>query len=168
MFHQQNMSRYTPNELGPKYLDLLQESFIRDVANIRPVDYQTKNVESTNIINKWCAEQTKNKIPQLFAEPLGSDTLVVLASSLYFKASWDEKFRLIKKGSAEHDAQCWARNMDELLSNNCDDTIEWMTKEEDLSTAVVNRGYDKLAKVVDLPMKNKQTKGKKEQHKVCK
>jgi len=88
MFHQTNMSSYSTNELGPKYVDLLQKSFIRDMANIVPVDFQNENIEATETINNWIAEQTKNKIPQLFKEPLGSDTLVVLASSLYFKVNF--------------------------------------------------------------------------------
>ena len=39
MFYQQNMPDYTPNDLDPKYTDILKERFIRDVANIQEVDF---------------------------------------------------------------------------------------------------------------------------------
>ena len=38
------------------------------------------------------SEQTNEKIPELYPEPLDADTAMVLASSLYFKGNWKTKF----------------------------------------------------------------------------
>jgi len=78
-------------------MDVLKEEFIRNMSNINGVDFQ-EPTETTDFINGWISDATKGKIPKLYDEPLGSDTLVILASSLYFKASWKGKFDLIPKG----------------------------------------------------------------------
>lgn len=166
MFHQQNMSAYSSNEMGPKYVDLLKKNFIKEVANIMAVDFQNGNKEATDTINEWVSENTNHKIPQLFAEPLASDTLVVLASSLYFKASWNEKFRLIKQGSKEDQNLCWARSKEDLLNSICDQGIQWMKKEEDLFSHQIKEGYQSIATIVDISMKNKRIDDKEEEHKV--
>ena len=45
-----------------------------------------------NSINKWADQTTKGKIPTLF-ESLDNDTLMVMASSLYFKSTWKSPFK---------------------------------------------------------------------------
>ena len=51
----------------------------------------SKNQESAKEINKWVEEQTHNKIKDLIpASILDKDTMLVLVSALYFKASWYE------------------------------------------------------------------------------
>jgi len=91
------MGQTSPNQLQGNYLDLLKENFIRDESHIKELDFQQKSQEATDEINKWVAEKTNNKIPQLFSEPLDSQTIVMLVSTLYFKASWNEKFELVRK-----------------------------------------------------------------------
>ena len=44
MFFQEGMSEYRPgNELDTKYVDLLKENFIQDVANIQDVNFAEEN-----------------------------------------------------------------------------------------------------------------------------
>ncbi|XP_065203463.1 intracellular coagulation inhibitor 2-like [Planococcus citri] len=41
----------------------------------------------------YISNKTENKIPRLFEQPLPKDTSVVLASCLYFKSAWLQKFK---------------------------------------------------------------------------
>ena len=66
MFYQKDMPDFTPNELDPKYFDLLQEKFITDVSNIKEVDFSTQPEKATDVINEWIRKQTQDKIPKLF------------------------------------------------------------------------------------------------------
>ena len=97
VFHQKDMGQTSPNKLQGNYLDLLKENFIKDESHIKELDFQQKSQEATDEINSWVAEKTNNKIPQLFSEPLDSQTIVMLVSTLYFKASWNEKFESVRK-----------------------------------------------------------------------
>lgn len=40
----------------------------------------------------WVNEKTEGKIKEMFAQPLSTDTKVVVASALYFKAFWERTF----------------------------------------------------------------------------
>ena len=166
MFHQKNMSGYSSNELDGKYVNLLSKNFIKDVANIQSVDFQNNPKDATELINKWISDKTHDKIPKLFEEDLASDTLVILASSLYFKASWNEKFRLIKHGSKEDQALCWAQSAQALMNSECSENIQWMKKEEDISIHSIKAGFQPIAKIVEIPMKNKKNDDSKDEHKV--
>ena len=161
------MSSYSPHELGPEYVNLLTENFIKDVTNIQPVDFKNNPKDATESINKWISEKTHGKIPKLFDEDLESDTLVILASSLYFKASWTGKFRLIKKGSKEDQALCWAESTQGLLNSECNDAIQWMKKEQDISLAKIMNGFEPQATVVEVPMKQKKNGDSKPENMVC-
>ena len=46
--------------------------------------------------------RTRGKIPRLFPESLESDSLLVLASSLYFKSVWKHRFRYPLKLFLKH------------------------------------------------------------------
>ena len=149
------MSSYTPNNLSAEYVDLLQKSFIKDVTNIMGVDFKNQNVETTEKINKWVSEKTRGKIEKLYQKPVPTDTLVVLASTLYFKASWNEKFYMIKKGSEYDKELCFGTSIDNILNSICEN-VQWMRKTEDVHYHFYMNGNTKIATVVDLPMKNKK------------
>jgi len=155
IFHQHNMSSYSPNKLSAEYVDLLQKSFIKDVTNIIGVDFKNENVETTDKINKWVSEKTRGKIENLYEKAVPTDTLVVLASTLYFKASWNEKFYMIKKGSDYDKELCFVTSVEKLLGNICEN-VQWMRKTEDVHYHFYMDGNKKAAMVVDLPMKNKK------------
>jgi len=164
LFHQKVMSSYSSNDLKALYVDLLKKNFIQDSSNIRPVDFMNDPEGTTDAINQWVSKQTKGKIPKLFENPLSSDTLVILASSLYYKASWTEKFRLIKQGSKEEERLnlCWAPSWEILQTGVCQEGIQWMRKEEDLHIHQIE-GVNKTT-VVELPMKSKAVENQEPQH----
>jgi len=43
-------------------------------------------------INKWVAEATQQKIKELIANPIPSDTKLVITNAVYFKAHWTDEF----------------------------------------------------------------------------
>ena len=150
------MGSFAPNELDAEYMDVLTTEFIRNISNIREVDF-LQGPKTTNEINRWISDMTKGKIPELYEEPLGPDTLIVLASTLYFKASWKGKFDLIPKGSPEDKRLCFATSTEGLIKGDCAD-VQWMVKEGEMSHRFLQnrRGATKVrATIIDIPLKHK-------------
>ena len=103
-FHQKDLPNGNSGKSAlQQYSGILLEDFMQDLVNIKEVDFLQSPVESTDLINNWVNETTLGKIPTLFNEPLTEDTLMVLASSLYFKASWQNTFEVEKID----DGLCW-------------------------------------------------------------
>merc|ERR1711962_569609 len=152
MFHQEAMNEYTPAKLNAAFVDLLQSNFITDIANIQEVDFKTRSVQATKQINDWVRKQTHNKMPELFSEPLDNDTLVILASTLYFKASWDKKFKALDKREIIDQNICFASSTQDLLDSNCHENIGWIGKTDNL-VYMEYRGPVQ-ATVFELPMQN--------------
>jgi len=124
------------------------------------LDFQQKSQEATDEINKWVAEKTNNKIPQLFAEPLDSQTIVMLVSTLYFKASWNEKFELVRKA-----APCYYANMKDLVDANPCDDVKYMGKEEEVySTKEKTTDFGDVD-IFDLSLKSRKNKDGNDEHK---
>jgi len=74
--------------LKTEYLDESRKCFETMLTN---VDFEQEQARQT--INEWVANKTCNKISELIKPGvLSSETLSVLASAMYFKASWDEPF----------------------------------------------------------------------------
>ena len=75
-----------------------QNTFTNTVRNqfdayINQVDFQTAAEAARQKINDWVAQQTINKITNLIPEGgISSDTRLVLANAVYFKARWDQPF----------------------------------------------------------------------------
>merc|ERR1719284_1803891 len=67
------------------------------------------------------------KFLSLFSEPLDSQTIVMLVSTLYFKASWNEKFESVRK-----DPPCYYANMGDLVASKPCDDVTYMGKEEEV------------------------------------
>ncbi|XP_065215760.1 leukocyte elastase inhibitor-like [Planococcus citri] len=61
-------------------------------SKISNVDFRQNPSKATDIINEFISESTQKRIPQLFKQPVDSDTRIILASCVYFKATWDEQF----------------------------------------------------------------------------
>ena len=51
-----------------------------------------KSQNATELINSWISDKTHGKIAKMYPETIDSNTLIMLVSSLYFKASWANKF----------------------------------------------------------------------------
>jgi len=57
------------------------------------LDFQKDTSKSTQIINDWIAEKTKNTIPKLLAEnAINTQTKLILTNALYLKGDWVHKF----------------------------------------------------------------------------
>lgn len=157
MFFQEGMSEYSPgNKVNASYVDLLQKGFVKDVSNIQELNFSGDNQAATNTINEWVSAATKNKIPKLFKEPLDSDTLVILASTLYFKASWNQKFKILKEKEVAKDNLCWTTSSKALLADECQD-VTWMRKEESVNIAKTvfrTETSMKPIEVIEIPLKN--------------
>ena len=54
-------------------------------AEVNEIDF--KSPDAINIINKWCSDKTKNKIPKALEE-LSEENKAVLINALHFKAPW--------------------------------------------------------------------------------
>ncbi|XP_065222013.1 leukocyte elastase inhibitor-like [Planococcus citri] len=80
-----------------KYKDKLKKDYVEDVkqyhnGDIFDVDFVIKREETIDTINKYVSNKTENRIPQLFKKPLSQDTLMLITSTLYYKAFWPKKF----------------------------------------------------------------------------
>ncbi|XP_062953901.1 leukocyte elastase inhibitor-like [Cynocephalus volans] len=75
----------------PEFLASTQKMYGADVA---PVDFQHAPEDARKIINQWVKAQTEGKIPELLAAGLVDNmTKLVLVNAIYFKGSWQEKFK---------------------------------------------------------------------------
>lgn len=68
------------------FLDVNKESFDAAIAD---VDFSSSS--TLDLINKWCADNTKNKIPKILNEIPGS-AVMYLINAVYFKGIWQTKF----------------------------------------------------------------------------
>ena len=151
MFYQKGMEEYNPaNAMSPQYVNLLKEDFIQEASNIQEVDFIRQAKAATDLINTWVKAKTQSKIPKLFKQPLDSDTLVVLASTLYFKASWNQQFNIMKNRDIKN--LCWATTANNLMNSECD-SVTWMKKEESIAHLAYTR-QSGGTNVFEIPLKN--------------
>ena len=62
-------------------------------AELLPVDFAGATEDARGQINRWVADETDDKIPQLFpAGSLNADTRLVLANAILFKGNWAAHF----------------------------------------------------------------------------
>ena len=72
------------------YLTLVKQNF---GGAFEPLDFVADPAAATRRINKWVADQTRDKIRDLIpADALNKLTRLVLANALYLKAPWAEAF----------------------------------------------------------------------------
>jgi serpin B len=78
----------------PAFLAVLENSY---GAPLREVDFMGQAEEAHGEINAWVAEQTHDKILNLLpAGSISSDTRLVLANAIYFKAMWARTFEAVR------------------------------------------------------------------------
>ena len=74
----------------PAYLDLLAVNY---AAGVRLVDFVSAPDSARGQINDWVERETKGKIVDIMPPgSVDSDTRMVLANAVYFKAAWQEAF----------------------------------------------------------------------------
>ncbi|XP_065219527.1 leukocyte elastase inhibitor-like [Planococcus citri] len=75
----------------------LKDTYTKGTANYykseaQQVDFAKGGDEPTNIVNKWIADKTKNRITKVFSGEISRDTIVLLASAVYFDGRWSDGF----------------------------------------------------------------------------
>jgi serpin B len=87
----------TGYQFVPAYLDTLSTSYD---AGIKLLDFVKDSAGATDVINKWIAGRTQNKIPKLIGPgALDSYTRLVLTNAIYFYGSWAAQFE--KSGTSD-------------------------------------------------------------------
>ncbi|XP_053672100.1 serine protease inhibitor 28Dc-like [Anopheles nili] len=61
-------------------------------AQIEQVDFREQPEAARTIINRWVNESTRGRIEQILSEELDTNTQMVAANALYFKATWETFF----------------------------------------------------------------------------
>jgi len=125
--------------------DLIKD-FLKNILNIM----KKGGEQATEEINQWVAQETKDKIPQLFGEPISTDTLVILASTLYFKASWAEKFKVMSAKEAQN--QCWTKTVEDIQNGACADGVTWMQKTDKVPFHQLRSSMGKV-NVFEIPLR---------------
>jgi len=69
------------------FIDINQKYFD---AMVKALDFSSP--DAADIINKWCAEKTKNKITEIVKKPINDLTMMFLINALYFKSKWQLPF----------------------------------------------------------------------------
>ena len=59
-------------------------------AEVKSLDFSKS--DAADIINKWCADKTKNKISEIVQKPISADVMMYLINALYFKSKWELQF----------------------------------------------------------------------------
>jgi len=168
VFHTVSDGLESPESPNSKYtLQTANGVFVSDAADVpnlfesdldslfngtlHSVDFAGDSIGATNKINEWVSEQTMNKIPELYPEPLDADTAMVLASSLYFKGAWNTKFTPL----ADDNDLCWFSDEEAVRAGECLENVKYMYCEEKLSYREYkkdNGGIESIyAQVVQIP-----------------
>jgi len=59
-------------------------------AVVRALDFNRP--DAADIINKWCADKTKDRIKEIIESPINNDIMMYLINALYFKSKWQFEF----------------------------------------------------------------------------
>jgi serpin B len=68
-------------------------------AEVQSLDFSKSN--AADIINKWCADKTKNRIKEIIESPISDEVMMYLINALYFKSKWE--FQFDKKNTKRDD-----------------------------------------------------------------
>jgi hypothetical protein len=74
--------------------------------------------DAADIINKWCADKTKDKIKEIIKNPIPDDVMMYLINALYFKSKWQFEFE--KKNTKQDDFTL--ANNEKVMVNMMDQT----------------------------------------------
>ncbi|MCL2738557.1 MAG: serpin family protein [Bacteroidales bacterium] len=70
------------------FIDINQKYFD---AVVKALDFSKS--DAADIINKWCADKTKNRIEEIIEKPIHPDVVMYLINALYFKSKWQFEFK---------------------------------------------------------------------------
>ncbi|MDR2563427.1 MAG: serpin family protein [Prevotellaceae bacterium] len=109
------------------FKNLNRESF---AAEIKEADFD--NPATLTQINKWCADNTGNKIPAIL-EAINPDAVMYLINAVYFKAIWKSKFDKqrtldgVFKGEDGGNQNVKMMRQMQQFGYNSDETAAWIT-----------------------------------------
>ena len=63
-------------------------------AEVKALDFNKS--DAADIINKWCADKTKNRIKEIIEKPIPNNLMMYLINALYFKSKWKSEFEKSK------------------------------------------------------------------------
>lgn len=61
-------------------------------SQVESLDFHNKPGEAKNYINKWADKNTNGRIREIISDDLSTETTMVVANALYFKAFWEDVF----------------------------------------------------------------------------
>ncbi|KAJ9578961.1 hypothetical protein L9F63_024934 [Diploptera punctata] len=75
----------------------IEETFYRKIwdtyaSEIINVDFYSHNNEAKEVINRWVANRTYGRIPNILEYPPSQSSRVIIASALYFNGAWEHTF----------------------------------------------------------------------------
>ena len=116
------------------FIDVNQKYFD---AVVKSLDFSKS--DAADIINKWCADKTKNRIREIVGNPISNNIKMFLINALYFKSKWEHQF---KKENTKQD--------DFTIANNQKKRINMMEQTTDLPYYA-----DQHLQCVEMPYGNK-------------
>jgi len=128
------------------YTSLLTDTYqLADAESIQTVDFENDNEGATEQINQWIYRNTNGMIDPMYEEALDPDMAILLSSSLYFKGSWESKFRT----DFDDYKPCWNEYGD---TTSCIENVEFM--QHNGQYRYLEQSFRGMgAQVVEVPMK---------------
>jgi len=128
------------------YTSLLTDTYqLTDAESIQTVDFENDNEGATEQINQWIYRNTNGMIDPMYEEALDPDMAILLSSSLYFKGSWESKFRT----DFDDYKPCWNEYGD---TTSCIENVEFM--QHNGQYRYLEQSFRGMgAQVVEVPMK---------------
>ncbi|CAG9822523.1 unnamed protein product [Phaedon cochleariae] len=71
------------------YKETAEKLYQSEILN---VDFASNPTKAQQVVNAWVSDRTNGKIKDILAEAPSSATKVIIASAMYFKASWEKPF----------------------------------------------------------------------------
>ena len=84
-------SLWLAERLAPhaRYVEIVRGTYAADIETVDFAD----SIVTTDLINGWAAEKTRDKIPKVLQpEDVNSSTLAVILNAIYFKGTWEVQF----------------------------------------------------------------------------
>uniref|UniRef100_A0AAG5DTS1 Serpin domain-containing protein n=1 Tax=Anopheles atroparvus TaxID=41427 RepID=A0AAG5DTS1_ANOAO len=108
-FDEYDDDEFLPEPVQPNVVQLANGMFVQDGflpnstdfvrlartlyhARIERVNFREQPEATRSTINRWVSESTRGRIAEILADSLPRGTQMVLASALYFKATWETFF----------------------------------------------------------------------------
>ncbi|MGZ5278490.1 MAG: serpin family protein [Pseudobdellovibrionaceae bacterium] len=136
----------------PKFLKVLKDNYQAEMGQLR---FREEPEPSRLEINKWVAEQTQGKIPELLkAGDIAPDTDLVLTNAIYFKGQWKLKFD--EKQTQSDEFQISADQKQQIPFMNQTASFEYAESPEFQMVSMPYQG-EELAFVAVLPKADKQS-----------